>query len=55
MPFIKHTKYYCLLIQTYSIMACMGMKNTGISVVNPLGRGVKVGVKTITGEIEVYL
>ena len=33
----------------------MGMKNTGISVVNPLGRGMKVGVKTITGEIEVYL
>lgn len=33
----------------------MGMKNTRINVVNPLGVRVKVGVKNITGEIEVYL
>ena len=43
------------MIQTYSIKACMGMKNTRISVVNPLGVRVKVGVKNITGEVDMYL
>lgn len=52
---LKHAKYYCLLIQTYSIKACMGMKNARISVLTPLGVGVKVGVKNITGETELYL
>lgn len=32
-----------------------GNEKHQISVVNPLGIGVKVGVKNITGEIEVYL
>lgn len=33
----------------------MGMKNARISVVTPLGVGVKFGVKNITGETELYL
>lgn len=53
--YTAYAKYYCLLIKIHSIEACMGMKNTRINVVNPLGVRVKVGVKNITGEIEVYL